>query len=144
METGVGDGELYRLGGSYIDKVGSCGNCFRPVGGRHGGLKQERTSDIIDRADRALSLSVLGGCVWAREAKADPVRGKEGGDGGVDELSSVIGLHSDDGAGELCACIGDKGDEMIGSVRLAAQWKSPHKMRKIINNDKIVLQTRIA
>lgn len=123
--------------------MGGGGERLCPVGGRHGGLKEERAGDIVDGADRTFSLAVLGGCVRAREAKADAVLGEEGGDGGVYEFRAVIRLHGNDGTRELSAGIGDEICEMCSGVRFLAQGKGPHKMRIVINNHEIVFEAGI-
>jgi hypothetical protein len=63
------------------------------------------------------------------------------GNGGVDELSPIVSLHGNKGAGKLCAYVGNKS---VGGVGFAAEWKSPHKVGKIINNYEVIFQTRIA
>jgi hypothetical protein len=97
VEAVIGNVEIYGLGGPYINKV-CCRSCrFGPVGWRHGRLKEERASNIIDRADGALGFAVLGGGVRAGEAKANAVGREVGGDGGVEKLSPVVGLHGNEG-----------------------------------------------
>jgi hypothetical protein len=43
--------------------------------------------------------------------------GEKRGDGGVDELSTVVGLHSNKGPRKLCVHEGNKSNECVGGVR---------------------------
>jgi hypothetical protein len=43
----------------------------------------------------------------------------------------------------LCADIGNKVNKGVGSVGFAAKRESPHEVREIIDNNKVVFETRI-
>jgi hypothetical protein len=62
---------------------------------------------------------------------------------GVDKLRAIISLYRDYREGELCASIGDEVNEGVASVRFAAKWKSPHIVREIIDDNKVVFKARI-
>jgi hypothetical protein len=90
----------------------SCrGHGFGPIGGWHGRLKEEGASDIIDGAYSTFRFAVLSGGVGTRESKVN-----EGGDGRVDELGTVIVLHSDEGSGKLGVHEGNKSNECGSGV----------------------------
>ena len=59
-------------------------------------------------------------------------------DGEVIEFLPVVGLYSIDGTTELYRHIGEKGEEGGGNVRFPTKRKGPHKMRVVIENNKIV------
>ena len=67
--------------------------------------------------------------------------GEEVGDGGVDKLRTIVGLHSNERTGKLGASIGDKIYERVSSIRFLTKRKSPHKVREIINNNKEIFET---
>jgi hypothetical protein len=117
---------------------------FSPIRWRHRGLKEECAGDIVEGANGAFGLSVLSGGVGAREAEPNAMCGEEGGDRGVNKFSAIVGLHSNKRPRELSVNMGDKSNECGGGVRLLAQRKSPHKVREIINDHKIVFKTGIA
>ena len=121
-----------------------CGDNFRPITGRHGRLEEEGSSNVINRAYCTLCLPVLCRGIGAGKTKANAMFGKEGGYGRVDKLCPVVGLHSNYGTRKLSASVGDEVDKVVGGVRFALQRKSPHVMGKIVNNNEVILQTRVA
>ena len=72
------------------------------------------------------------------------VRGKEGGDHGVEKLGAIVGLHCYEWTGELCADVGDKINKGGGGVGFVAKRERPHIMREVVHNNKIVLKTKVA
>ena len=72
----------------------------------------------------------------------DAVAREESGDRGVDELGSIVGLHSNYGKVELGVDVGDEVEDSGGGVRFMAERKRPHKMRVFIDNNKVVFKTR--
>ena len=59
-------------------------------------------------------------------------------DGEVIEFLPVVGLKSKSGTTKLCRHIGVKGEESGGNVRFPMKRKGPHKVRVVIENNKIV------
>lgn len=57
---------------------------------------------------------------------------KEGTDGGVVKLLTVIGLEGMDGAAELSGDIGVESGESLGYIGFLTEGERPHKVRKII------------
>ena len=55
MRRGEGEG----LGRQDVKEGGRRGECLDPVGGRHGGLKQQGANNIIDGANNVFSFTVL-------------------------------------------------------------------------------------
>jgi hypothetical protein len=72
----------------------------------------------------------------------DAVAGEKGGDRGVEELGSVVGLHGNYAKVELGLGVGDEVENSGGGVGFVAEGKRPHKMRIFINNDKVVFNAR--
>ena len=68
---------------------------------------------------------------------------EEGAYGDVVKLFAIICLKYMDGAAELGGDISEKGGESGGNIGFAAERKSPHKMRVIIQYHKIISVTRI-
>ena len=106
-------------------------------------LKQEGAGDVVKSADSTLSLAVLRGSVRAGHTEVYAVTCEELDEGGVNELSTVIGLEEHDREVELCACISYKVNKNITGVGFTMKGESPHKMREIIDNDKVIFQSRI-
>jgi hypothetical protein len=52
-------------------------------------------------------------------------------------------LDGNYGKVELGVSICDKINENVGGVRFAFERKCPHKVREIINNDKVIFKARI-
>ena len=71
------------------------------------------------------------------------VAGEELRDGGINKLGAIVGLHGNDREVELCACKGNEVAERVGRVRFPTKRKHPHVVREVVNNNKIVLKTRI-
>ena len=69
--------------------------------------------------------------------------GEELHDGGINKLGAIVGLHGNDREVELCAFKGNEVDERVGRVRFPMKRKRPHVMGEVINNNKVVLKTRI-
>ena len=59
-------------------------------------------------------------------------------DGEVIEFLPVVSLESMDGTTELCRHIRVKGEESGGNVRFPTKRKGPHKVRVVMENNKIV------
>ena len=67
MRRGEGEG----LGRQDVKEGGRRGKGLNPVGGRHGGLKQQVANDIIYRANNTFSFTVLRRSVRAGHAEMD-------------------------------------------------------------------------
>jgi hypothetical protein len=143
IEAGVGYGKTDRLRWADIDEIGGRSNSFSPVRWGHRRLEKERAGDVVNGAYSTFGLAVLSRGIGARKAEADTMFGKKRGDGGVNELSTVVGLHSNKGPRKLCVHEGNKSDKCVGGVRFAPKRKGPHEVRKIIDNHEIVLKPRI-
>jgi hypothetical protein len=106
-------------------------------------MEEEGANAVIKGTKNALDTTVLLRGVWASEAENGAVRGKKGADGGVVEFFPVISLESVYGAAELGGHVGVEGGKGGGDVGLFAEGKSPHKVRVVIKNNKIIEKTRI-
>jgi hypothetical protein len=62
-------------------------------------------------------FAVLSGGVGTGDSKVNAVFSEEGGDGRVDELGTIIGLHSDEGSRKLGVHEGNKSNECGSGVR---------------------------
>jgi len=62
-------GEAEGLGWQDVNQDSRRGKGLDPIGGRHGGLKQQGANNIINRANNAFSFTILGRGVRARHAK---------------------------------------------------------------------------
>ena len=105
-------------------------------------MDEERANAVVDGAENALGFAILLGGVRTCETQYGAMGVKEGLVGGVVELTSVIGLESLNGARKFSANIGIKPSKEMMHFRFLLDRKSPSKMRKIIENNKIVLKTR--
>jgi hypothetical protein len=61
-------------------------------------------------------FAILRGGVGTREPKVNAVFSEEGGDSGVDELGTVIDLHSNEGSRKLGVHVGNKSNECGSGV----------------------------
>ena len=59
MESEEGGAHVKRFSGEPIEEESGSGQGVNPVGGWHGGLKEEGANDIVRGADHAFGLSVL-------------------------------------------------------------------------------------
>lgn len=107
------------------------------------GLKQKTTNDVIGRTDRTFSLTILFGGVGIGGAENDAMAVEEGQNGGVEKLTAVVGLKTLQWEMKLSMDIRDKRLKNGKNVRLLLQRKRPVKVRVVINNNKIVTETRI-
>ena len=107
-------------------------------------MEQQGAGNVVERAKCSFGLAVLRGSVWAGHAEVYTVACKELDEGRVDELGTIIGLEGYDGKVELCACVCNKIDENITCVGFPVKGKRPHKMREVINNDKVIFETKIS
>jgi len=86
VRRGEGEG----LSRQDVKEGGRRGKGLNPVGGRHGGLKQQGANDIIYRANNTFSFTVLRRGVGARHAEMDALAEKEGAGAGVIKLAPVV------------------------------------------------------
>lgn len=107
------------------------------------GLKQKTANDVICRTDRMFSLTILLGGVGTGGAENDAMAVEEGQNGGVEKLTAVVGLKTLQWEMKLSMDIRDKRLKNGKNVRLLLQRKRPVKVRVVINNNKIVTETRI-
>ena len=89
MRRGEGEG----LGRQDVKEGGRRGKGLNPVGGRHGGLKQQGANDIIYRANNTFSFTVLGRGVRAGHAKMNALGEEERPSAGVIKLLPVVALN---------------------------------------------------
>ena len=106
-------------------------------------LEQQCADNIICSANSAFGLAVFRGAVRVGHAEVYAIACKKLDEGRVNKLGSIVGLEGHDGEVELCACVSYKVNENITGVGFPVKWEGPHKMRKIINNDKVIFETRI-
>ena len=90
-----------------------------------------------------LSTAILLGGVGTRETKHGAVSGKEMADGVIVEFFSVVGLKCEYGSPELCGDIGIECNESSSNIGFPTKRKCPHKVRVIIQYNKIIKITRI-
>lgn len=64
-------------------------------------LEENSADGVVGRADRALSLAVLGGGIRARHPQLHPVGEKEVTGGGVIELPTIVTLNGLNGEAKL-------------------------------------------
>ena len=101
-------------------------------------MEQERANAIVQSAKDAFGSTVLLGSIRACETKNCAVMRQKGAESEVVALCSIVRLRRKDGTRKLRADIGVKSRQGRESIRLSAQWKSPHIMRIIIKNDQII------
>jgi hypothetical protein len=89
-----------------------------PVTGGHGGLEQQRASDVVGGAKHAFGFSILLGGVGAGHAETHTFSKEESTSGSIVELTAIVTLHRFDGATELSEYIGKKMRESGKGVRL--------------------------
>ena len=65
------------------------------------------------------------------------------GDRGVEKFCPVVGLHGNERAQKLRTDVSDEVNNSLSSLGFLVKGKSPHEMREIIDNNKIVFETRI-
>lgn len=70
-------GEGASLGLQNVEQNLRGGEFLDPVGGRHGGLKQQGANDIVGRPNNALSFNILRRGVGAGYAKMDAQEGAD-------------------------------------------------------------------
>ena len=86
-------GESESLGWQNVNQDNRCGKSLDPIGGRHGGLKQQGANNIINRANNAFSFTVLGRGVRARHAKMNALGEEERPSTGAIKLLPVVALN---------------------------------------------------
>ena len=86
-------GESEGLGWQNVNQDSRRGKSLDPIGGRHGGLKQQGANNIINRANNAFSFTVLGRGVRAGHAKMNALGEEERPSAGVIKLLSVVALN---------------------------------------------------
>ena len=91
-----------------VDQKHGGGESFDPIGGRHGGMNQKRSNNIVQSAKHLLSFAILSGCVGARGAEEDAAASQEGGGGSVEELGAIICLKTAHRKTELCVSVSNK------------------------------------
>lgn len=135
---------VYGGGGAPVEE--ECGRCesFSPVRRRHGGVEEHGADGVVYGAEHTFGLAVLRGCVRAREAEQDAMAGEKGVDGVVNKLRPIICLECFGLGAKLCLSVSNELDKMAMDFRFVTQWKCPAIMCKIINEDKIVFETRVA
>ena len=69
--------------------------------------------------------------------------GEKVADGGVVELFPVISLQGANRATKLRRHIRVEGSKGDSNFRLLTQWKGPHKVRVVIQNNKIIRKTSV-
>jgi hypothetical protein len=74
-------------------------------------------SDVIDGAYSTFRFAILSGGVGTRESKVNAVFSEEGGDDRVDELGTIIGLHSNEGSRKLDVHEGNESNECGSGVK---------------------------
>ena len=143
VEEGIRDPEVQGLARTTVEQEGCNGKGLGPVRRGHISLEQQGASNVVERAKCSFGLAVLRGRVRAGHAEVYAVACKKVDEGRVNKLGTIVGLEGHDREVELCACIGDKVDKNITCVGFPVMGKRPHKMSKIINNDKVIFETRI-
>jgi len=126
-----------------VDKKSGRGKGIRPEAWWNMRVKQESANTIIKSAKHTFGAAILLRGVWTGEPEGGAMGCKEGTDGKIVELLSVVCLQSKNGPPKLCRHIGKKYGECRGSIRFATKMKGPDKMGKIIQNHEIVKKTRI-
>ena len=106
------------------------------------GLDQKGAHDVVRRANHPLSLAVLRRGIRTRHTQLNTPRQEERPGGGVIKLPPVVTLDGFNGEAELSRHPGKEVEEGGEGLTLGAQRESPRVMRKIINNDQIILITR--
>jgi len=86
-------GESEGLGWQNVNQDSRRGKSLDPIGGRHGGLKQQGANNIINRANNAFSFTILGRGVRARHAKMNALGEEERPSAGVIKLLPVVALN---------------------------------------------------
>jgi hypothetical protein len=71
-------------------------------------VDEQRAAYVVQGTYDAFSLAVLRGGVRAGETYVNAARGKEGGEGIVDEFSAIVSLNSLDRKAKLCVDEGAK------------------------------------
>jgi hypothetical protein len=93
------------------------------------------THDVIDCTYNTLSCTVLLGGVWAREANMYAMRGGEGVEFVVVELTTFVTLYRR--KRQINLCMGEsvkRGKHGVG-IGFLAERNCPQKVSKIIKND---------
>ena len=73
-EKGKGRSTILKsFGRQNIEEIGCRFKSIGPIGGRKRGMKEKSTFNIINCTNQALGFAILGGCVWTREVKINPV-----------------------------------------------------------------------
>jgi hypothetical protein len=93
--------------------------------------------------NQALNLAVLREGVGMRHLKLDAAKEEESASGGVIKLACIIALDTLDGVAELRGHKGKEVGEGGKGVRLLAQQKNPWVVGAIIEDDQVILVTRV-
>ena len=112
--------EVEGFGRQNVKEGGRRGECLDPVGGRHGGLKQQGANNIIDGADNALSFTILRRGVGAGHAEMDALSEEKGPSAGIVELLAIVALNGLHRGTKLSGDVGDEVGKRAVSVRLEA------------------------
>jgi hypothetical protein len=118
IESKEGGAHLEGFGGEAVDGESGRGKGITPIGRRHGDLKKEGASDIVESAKYAFSFAILLGGVGARHPKRYTFGKEESTRGGIIKFAAVITLHKFDGAVELGLNMSKKIRESRESVGL--------------------------
>jgi hypothetical protein len=115
---------------------------FDPERGRHGGLEEESTDNIVGGTDSSFSFAVLLRCVRTGEAKEGAMLSEEGVNLFVIKFAAIVTLNSEYRKIELSTSIGMKGSESNKNIGFLSEGKRPKIMCIIVYNDKIITKTR--
>jgi hypothetical protein len=96
---------------------------------------------VVEGAQNPFGTTILLGGVGAGKAQNDAARGKEGAEGGVVELATIVSLEHHDRPAKLCLHKSMKRNKRGEDIRLAAKRERPDVMGVIIKHDKVVLET---
>jgi hypothetical protein len=107
-------------------------------------MKEECPYRIVECTKGALGLAVLCWGVWAWKTQQNAMGHQEGGVGIVNELRAIVNLETLHRKTELGACIGHKLNYVLVDLRLASERKGPAKVWVVVQNQKIVGETRDA
>ena len=117
--------EVEGFGWQNVKEGGRHGECLDPVGGRHGGLKQQGANDIIYGANNTFSFTVLRRGVGTRHSKMNAPSDEESASAGVIKLFAIVALNGLDASAKLGGGVGEEVGDRAESVRFKAKRKSP-------------------
>ena len=73
-------------------------------------MEKKCAGDVVEGAEGAFGLAVLGRGVGTGHAKVDAMASEKFDQGGVDKFGAIVGLEGDYGEVKLRACIGNEVD----------------------------------